>query len=62
MPTHLSAALYFEGRAKRTRGQEERGRLLAVARKYRDLAANVESQLRRATPKGPAPAAGRRSR
>jgi hypothetical protein len=38
MPNYISTALYFEDRAKRARHQKERERLLAVARKYRDLA------------------------
>lgn len=59
MPDHLNAALYFEGRAKRTRRREERERLLAVARKYREQAAKDLSELMRETPKGPPPAVRR---
>jgi hypothetical protein len=35
MPTNLDTALYFEGRAKRARTDEERKRLLAIAKRYR---------------------------
>ena len=37
-PDHLAAALYFAERAKRTRDEGERARLLAVAAKYREMA------------------------
>ena len=38
MSNYFKIALYFEERANRTRRQDERERLLAVARKYRELA------------------------
>ena len=54
MPTYLKTALYFEDRAKRTRHEGERERLLAVARKYRNLATH-ESRHMSESPKGPLP-------
>jgi hypothetical protein len=50
MPDRIKTALYFEGRAKREKHEAERLRFMAVARKYRDLAA--EEALATATPSG----------
>jgi hypothetical protein len=54
MPTYLKTALYFEDRAKRTRHEEERERLLAVARRYRGLATH-ESRYMSESGKGQLP-------
>jgi hypothetical protein len=50
MPNYFKTALYFEERANGTRRQDERERLLAVARKYRELAVD---KLRPKRPNGP---------
>jgi hypothetical protein len=46
----IQTAMYFEGRARRTRSGAQRGRYLAAAKKYRDLAT------RRRESTSPAPA------
>jgi hypothetical protein len=45
MPNYIKTALYFEDRARRTRRDEERERLIAVARKYRDLASDERQHM-----------------
>ncbi len=45
MPNFIQTALYFEDGARRTRLDNERERLLAVARKYRDLASDERRQM-----------------
>jgi hypothetical protein len=56
---HLAAALYFAERAKRTREEGERARLLAVAAKYREMAIVEAVAFVMETPKRPAAASVR---
>jgi hypothetical protein len=43
--SHLKAAEYFDGRAKRARSEQDRTRFLGVAKKYREMASENENKL-----------------
>jgi hypothetical protein len=58
-PDHLAAALYFAERAKRTRDEGERARLLAVAAKYGEMAIAEAAAFVMETPKRPTAASVR---
>ncbi len=53
-PDHLTTALYFSERAKRTPDEGERARLTAVAAKYREMAIVEAIPFMMAMPKRPA--------
>jgi hypothetical protein len=59
-PDHLAKALYFADRAKRSRDEGERARLMAVAAKYREMAIAEAAAFVMARSKRPAAASVRR--
>jgi hypothetical protein len=59
-PDHLATALYFAKRAKRTRDEEKRARLLALAAKHREMAIAEAVAFAMETPKRAAAAPVRR--
>jgi hypothetical protein len=56
MPDYFDTALYFEARAARERRPEERARSLAVALRFRGIAAAEAKRFIRQIPKRPAAA------
>jgi hypothetical protein len=61
MPDHLANALDFAQRARRTRDEDERARLLAVAAKYREMAIAEAVPFIMAMPKRPTAASIKRT-
>jgi hypothetical protein len=61
-PDHLATAMDFAARAKRTRDERERARLLALAAKYREMAIGEATAFVMAMPKRTAAASVRRDR